>query len=330
MILEAGKEVECLVLREGKRLIVRLTPPKSEKKEDTSIEVAPADSRYSLGIMIGAVDPLLRRHLPFKHGILIIKVAKASPAEKAGLLVDDILLSVNQKPVTDPDMVTKFIREQGRKKLHLKILRAGKTTNVIVMPEPLSSFLFMEERTSSDHPEAFKNITAAQKDRIDHLNLDLRYIHPGILVGNPNPVQLPKGLEVTIKHTGGEKSPILTIKKGDEVWETTPDTLLKKGSFVKTESLVPVLSYLGFHNYLPSSKQIRGPIQGKVPYRINFPQPAFTNLGQPGSVRTGRFESNRLDRWDFNRPAISSQRLEKIERQLEAIQKQLRELSEKK
>jgi serine protease Do len=61
--------------------------------------------RGYLGVSIGPLDKAARKvfHIPDDQGVLVTKVEKNGPAEKAGLKQGDIIIRVNGSPVETPD-----------------------------------------------------------------------------------------------------------------------------------------------------------------------------------------------------------------------------------
>ncbi|MGI8961721.1 MAG: PDZ domain-containing protein [Bryobacteraceae bacterium] len=66
----------------------------------------------ALGIECEIVDSQLADYFGVKHGMLVRSVAKASPAEKAGLKAGDVLTSIGDRPIATSHDVTGFLRMQ--------------------------------------------------------------------------------------------------------------------------------------------------------------------------------------------------------------------------
>lgn len=64
-------------------------------------------------------------NLKQEHALLIVQVKDGSPADQGGLMIGDILLSMNEQDTQDVDDLRRHL--QAGKKVNLRILRGGKT-----------------------------------------------------------------------------------------------------------------------------------------------------------------------------------------------------------
>jgi serine protease Do len=74
-------------------------------------------------------------------GVKVLEVEDESNAEKAGIEVDDVILSVDDKEIKGTDDVSKIVRDNSEKSsFNFKILRDGKTKNIEVkIPKKLKT-----------------------------------------------------------------------------------------------------------------------------------------------------------------------------------------------
>jgi hypothetical protein len=134
---DAGeKPVELKLLRNGKPTTLKVRPryrvllAAAEDKEK-----APD---YYIGVQSVPIEESLRAHLdiPAGQGLIVNEVmGKDTPAAKAGLKKNDILLELGGKPLTDVETLVAQIQATAGKPTALKILRGGKPTTIEVTPE---------------------------------------------------------------------------------------------------------------------------------------------------------------------------------------------------
>jgi C-terminal processing protease CtpA/Prc len=130
---EAGESpVPLKLLRSGKKKTIQVRPiyrvtlgPVSEVKKE-----------YFIGISLSSLDEALRSQLRLSagQGVLITDVVKDSPAEKAGVKSNDIVLEFGSKPVESPDKLAAEVQADQDKPATLKILRAGQPLSIAVTP----------------------------------------------------------------------------------------------------------------------------------------------------------------------------------------------------
>jgi membrane-associated protease RseP (regulator of RpoE activity) len=164
--------VTVQLLRGGKETTARVTPRKPS-----------GTTRYFIGISVGTLSDALRSHLdvPKDRGVIAGDVQPDSPAAKAGIKPNDILLTVDQKPVREAADLVERIQEIKDKAAAVELLRGGKTMTVEVTPE------------RRDLPPA------ADEPARPRLPRGVRPFNPGVIIGPDGrfrlaqPVPLPMG-----------------------------------------------------------------------------------------------------------------------------------------
>jgi len=130
-LLGLGKEaLEVKLIREGKSRRMSLVGPEHG--------FPPEAAEYWIGVPVSPADATLRAHLPSLSadtGLVANDVVKGSPADKAGLQKNDLLVSLGGKPLKTPDNLIEQIQASAGKPTPLEILRAGKPTTLTVTPE---------------------------------------------------------------------------------------------------------------------------------------------------------------------------------------------------
>jgi len=101
---------------------------------DNSAEAAP---RFWLGLALDRLDDTLRLHLGIASGtgLIVTGVEDDSPAAKAGVMLNDLLLKLDGKPVASVEELAAQIQEIGEKPVPLELLRRGKPATLTVSPE---------------------------------------------------------------------------------------------------------------------------------------------------------------------------------------------------
>jgi membrane-associated protease RseP (regulator of RpoE activity) len=94
--------------------------------------------RPKLGVQLVPTTPELREHLGGSRdrGVLIGKVFSGKPAEKGGIKVGDLLVSVNGTDVSEAGELIEALEDQDGKTVTLEVVRDGKTTRMeVAIPE---------------------------------------------------------------------------------------------------------------------------------------------------------------------------------------------------
>lgn len=128
----------------------------------------------------------------FNDTVNVVYVIPGGPSDKAGLLIGDKIIKVNDSLLTgrsfDPDQVKKFIRGEGGTKVTLQILRAGKimalaiTRGTIPVPSVDASYMMdkttgyikLNRFTESSYEEFMHALEDLKKQGMQNLVYDLR------------------------------------------------------------------------------------------------------------------------------------------------------------
>ncbi|MGI9301251.1 MAG: DegQ family serine endoprotease [Gammaproteobacteria bacterium] len=103
----AGKSVDLTVLRNGKERTLQV---EIAELEQSPAKVAQAPGRTGkLGVMVAELDEAQRDQLGTDHGVAIREVQPNSPAAKAGLRANDVLLSFNREKVDDAKELSELV-----------------------------------------------------------------------------------------------------------------------------------------------------------------------------------------------------------------------------
>jgi len=95
---------------------------------------------WRIGVMVKPVDDSLRSHLdiPSNTGLIVTKCENDSPASKAGIMENDIILLAADRPVGSLEDLCDAVEKSGES-LSLTTLRKGQRRQVVIrkeMPKP--------------------------------------------------------------------------------------------------------------------------------------------------------------------------------------------------
>ena len=138
--LRPGESAELTIVRKGSPLTVTVTLGERDAKklaqnapaEDNDEDASGPDKAVSvLGLSVRAVTAREAKALGMDkpQGVLITEVADGSEAEQADVRPGDVVLEVNQRPVSSPEDFKKVVAEDGKKKgvVMLQIKRQRQT-----------------------------------------------------------------------------------------------------------------------------------------------------------------------------------------------------------
>ena len=158
-----------------------------------------------LGVQVNNISEQRLKNLNLDYGVEISRVYSDSPAEEAGLKKDDILLTINESPITDSNKMIDMVRAMRKdEKIKITYLREGKE----------------QETTATidkDNTDAWRN---KQKEFVRFVS-EKKYPWLGVLGDNLTDqlriyFNVPEGLGVLVKEIA-ENSPAekYGIKAGD-------------------------------------------------------------------------------------------------------------------
>ena len=131
---EINKEVEMVVVRDGKELTLNTTIQESTKAETESKK----DLFKNLGMVVQNLTGKLAIKLGYEgeEGVIITNIQKGGPASKAGLNKGDLIIEVQHKPVTSVDEFHQgILKIQQEEDILMFIKRQNKTSKFIVLKQ---------------------------------------------------------------------------------------------------------------------------------------------------------------------------------------------------
>jgi membrane-associated protease RseP (regulator of RpoE activity) len=166
---EAGeKPVSLTLLRSGSRKLIQVQPKIRVTLNPVAVKAPPRE--YWIGISVTALEPALRAQLQLSHlrAVIVNQVFPDSPAAHAGIVLHDIVIALDGKPIVDPNDVAKTVQAKGGKPIALELIgKGGKPRTVSVTPGRKKV-----PETSQAQPESHRNVAAYD------------VVHPGALLEN--------------------------------------------------------------------------------------------------------------------------------------------------
>ena len=135
-----GKTVPVVIWRKGKEMTVQVKIGELEDTEqmaaaapggDRTPSGPPASTVETLGMSLATLTPELRERYEIDEktkGVVITKVDEGSPAAERGLQPGEVIVEVNQEPVSSPQQVVDKVKEaksQGRRGVLVMVDRQG-------------------------------------------------------------------------------------------------------------------------------------------------------------------------------------------------------------
>ena len=127
------KALDLIVLHEGQRKTLQVQP----HIKVFFGPVQPAPPEFWIGITVSAIEPALQSQLrlPPHQGLIATQVIDEGPAAKAGFKVNDILMSMGEKPLSDQVRLVDLVQKNGDKHVTMEIIREGSRETIAVTPE---------------------------------------------------------------------------------------------------------------------------------------------------------------------------------------------------
>jgi len=193
-----------------------------------------------LGIHLGEVPEILRKHLRLERGVLAQDVSPDSPAAKAGVESDDVLLELAGKEVAAPEDVVEVMRglENGDE-VEITVLRKGKELTIKAQPVPRPTAPAGEVGVDLVPPGTASGRAASQQEFLRHQHMALKALERaladrealGLVLPRPGIVAeaapaLPENVTIRIVRKGSDPAQVIVERDGKK-WEVTEHSLDK-------------------------------------------------------------------------------------------------------
>lgn len=189
-----------------------------------------ADTHPSMGVWLdtSALPDLLIKHLGLSpdQGIRISNVHRDSSADKAGLERDDIIIGFEGKKVKNSES-QEFIDEVRKAgigtEVTLEIIHLGERKTIKLKLEPFKS---EREFKYPAEPEIFQSWRPGKMFRLkpgdkDWIEIELPFLEKSLEVYDYHHLDDGKGYTITIEGDPDDEDTKITVRVGDEEYETT-------------------------------------------------------------------------------------------------------------
>ena len=126
------KPVPLKLLRGGKEMTIQVRPV----YHVTLGRVDEAKKEFFIGVSVNSMDDALKSQLSLSsgQGIIVTEIVKDSPAEKAGVKANDIILEFGSQPIDSAEKLAAGVKANQDKSATLKVLRGGKPLDIAITP----------------------------------------------------------------------------------------------------------------------------------------------------------------------------------------------------
>jgi hypothetical protein len=190
-------------------------------------------SEYWLGVECYPAPAMLRVHLnlPDNQGLLVARVVPESPAAKAGLVENDLLMQAGEKKFGGVPDLSEAVEAAKDSPLELEIIHAGKAKAVTVIPEKRPANMVIRPLgNASDWNQIQQWAQKMQSGAAANLPGRVRFqvIQPGAILPPGTPVEpaMPGNMSININRNGNEPAKI-NVKWNDKTWDITEKELDK-------------------------------------------------------------------------------------------------------
>ncbi len=189
---------------------------------------------YWIGLKGGDIpsDHPLRAQLdlPENQGLLVAEIMPNSPALKAGLKQNDILLKANKTDLHDMKDLIELVKTEGPKKgqITVEILRHGKHETIHLTPEKTPDDVQFGEGPGGPRVDFRNGLPGIPNEMFapgGQMPFDFRNLGPGVIVGGGQGINLgnmPNGVSVSIQKEN-DKPVHITVSRGGQTWNIVGD-----------------------------------------------------------------------------------------------------------
>jgi len=183
---------------------------------------------YWIGVQLEPLPELVRTQLRLERGMVVVHVFDDSPAAKAEVKINDIILRADDKDIKEPQDLIHAVNEAKDKELVIRALRGGSEATLKVFPaKRQGDRVELSVSPETPHAEVVQKLEELYKRTPDG-DVRLFAVRPGGVYAYAQAARFPNNLEVTIEKRGDKPATIRVkrIQEGeDKNWEVTEDKI---------------------------------------------------------------------------------------------------------
>lgn len=176
--------------------------------------------RYWIGVACAEVPGVLRAHIELAadEGLLISHVVADSPAERAGIVVHDVLLEANGKRLKSIEDLIKAVADAGDDEIELTWFHKGEQQRKPIKPA-------LRRESAQEHNRGpFESRYFKWQRQGDGGPFYMRFLGPAFEMPHAIGQEFPYDLKIEVEKDGSKPAEI-TVKKGDKTWEISEEEL---------------------------------------------------------------------------------------------------------
>jgi serine protease Do len=136
--MPAGSQLHLTVLRDGKKETVTAAVGEAPSKKKLAAAATKGQGNAApvaaLGMQLAPLTASLRHQLHVAtdaKGVVVAEIAEGSPVAALGIEPGDVILSVNRRPVTDPEEAARALKQAARHRNVLLLVNRHGTTEFV-------------------------------------------------------------------------------------------------------------------------------------------------------------------------------------------------------
>ncbi|MBI2204527.1 MAG: PDZ domain-containing protein [Candidatus Rokubacteria bacterium] len=129
-----GTKVGLVVLRDGKRVPLEVTVTRMEEPDTSAAVKSEETGKLGLTVQPLAPEEAARLGLDEQRGVVVRSVEPRTPAARAGIQVEDVIVEVNGKPVKDAADLQRALDKRGEGAANVFLMQRDGQSVFVAVP----------------------------------------------------------------------------------------------------------------------------------------------------------------------------------------------------